>query len=59
MNQNEANPYGDSPLFRNATVDQAKIQEQLNPVSPAAQKAALQPQYKVTTNPTRSVLKAV
>ena len=51
------NPYGDSPLFRNATVDKAKMAEQLQPVSPSAQKAALQPQYKVTTNPSRSILK--
>lgn len=52
-----SNPYGDSPLFRHAMVDKAKLQEQLQPVSPSAQKAALQPVYKVTTNPTRSVLK--
>ncbi|CBY10994.1 unnamed protein product [Oikopleura dioica] len=56
-----SNPYGDSPLFRNTIVDKAKflakLQEQLQPVSPSAQKAALQPAYKVTSKPTRSVLK--
>ena len=49
-------PFGDSPLFRNHVLDKAKLEEQLKPVSPAAQKASLQPQYKVTANPTKSVL---
>ena len=50
------NPFGDSPLFRNVALDKAKLEEQLKPVSPAAQKASLQPQYKVTANQSKSVL---
>ncbi|XP_033744102.1 nuclear pore complex protein Nup98-Nup96-like [Pecten maximus] len=48
-------PYGDSPLFMNLKQSEVKREELLKPTNPAAQKAALSNQFKVSPRPTARV----
>ncbi|OWF51062.1 Nuclear pore complex protein Nup98-Nup96 [Mizuhopecten yessoensis] len=48
-------PYGDSPLFMNLKQSEIKREELLKPTNPAAQKAALSNQFKVSPRPTARV----
>lgn len=51
-----ANPFGDSPLFRNSIKETNKREELLKPTNPAAQKAVLSNnQYKVSPLPSAKI----
>lgn len=48
-------PYGDSPLFWNMKQSSTKTDELLKPTNPAAQKAVLASQHKVSPRPAAKI----
>ena len=48
-------PYGDSPLFWNMKQSSTKTDELLKPTNPAAQKALLANQHKVSPRPVAKI----